>query len=497
MLYRPAQGHLWDTWIFRHPRDGRYHLFYLGRQSLARGTEWVDHAVSEDLLHWDLVERFDPLGGFIGTGMVFQDGDLIRMSLTDMTVEPHVIRFFTARDQDGLRDWHIEAGKVLSLPTGSANYYGPGSALPKLLPDFRDAHIVPRGDGLHAFIAASRPDTPVGGMGCVAHAVSSDLSTWKFLSPVTEPAGLYQMEVPDHCEINGWHYLFVSDVARGIRYDDEMRSRSGGTFYLMSRRFEGPYRLPANGLLLGGESCASLGPSVYVGRALAHEDGHLMYHHHFDGALGLPKRIVQDAAGRLQLAAWEKGIAALRQGPWDPGSTLTPLGRGPRLAGTWEQAEEAVRGRCERGNHYALWGPAPDDLELAADLAISTAGKAGFILRFSPDGQVGLVAAVDRARGTVGVERIESKSVWHPLANCCPLDEVRLPIGERVRLRVLVRAQYVEVYLDDRWLLASHWAQDMPSGSCGLFVADGHATFTNREAHVLRPLLASELRPYG
>ena len=102
---------------------------------------------------------------------------------------------------------------------------------------------------------------------------------------------------------------------------------------------------------------------------------------------------------------------------------------------------------------------------------------------------------VDRTRGTVGVERIESTSVWHPLANCCPLDEVRLPIGERVRLRVLVRAQYVEVYLDDRWLLASHFAEDMPSGSCGLFVADGHATFTNREAHVLRPLLASELKP--
>lgn len=495
MLYRPARGHLWDTWIFKHPRDGRYHLFYLGRQSLARGTEWVDHAVSEDLVHWNLVERFDPLGGFIGTGMVFQDGDTIRMSLTDMTVQPNVIRFLTARDQDGLRDWQVEAGKVISLPPGDSRYYGPGDLLPKRAPDFRDAHIVPRGDGFHALIAASRPDTPVGGMGCVAHAVSHDLSTWKFSSPVTEPAGLYQMEVPDHHEINGWHYLFVSDVARGIRYDDEMRSRSGGTFYLMSRRFEGPYRLPANGLLLGGQSCAGVGPSVYVGRALAHEGGHLMYHHHFDGALGLPKRIVQDAAGTLQLAAWEKGIAALRQGPWDPGSTLTPLSRGPRLAGIWEQSEEAIRGRCERGNHYALWASAPDDLELACDITLSTTGKAGLVVRFSPNEQAGLLVAVDRARGSVSVERIESQSIWHPLANCSPLEEVRLPIGARVRLRVLVRSQYLEVYLDGRWLLVGHFAADLPSGAWGLFVADGHADFTNREAHILRPLLDSELAP--
>ena len=80
------------------------------------------------------------------------------------------------------------------------------------------------------------------------------------------------------------------------------------------------------------------------------------------------------------------------------------------------------------------------------------------------------------------------------LASCSPQDEVRCPVGDKVRVRVHARAQYVEVYLDDRWLFAGSFGNDLRWRACGLFIADGSAAFSNIEAFSLRPRIPSEQR---
>ncbi|HPX22191.1 MAG TPA: hypothetical protein PLA66_05020, partial [Mesotoga sp.] len=49
MLFVPSHNSLWDTWLFE--ENGLYHLFHLLRKKGSR-SHAINHAVSEDLLHW-------------------------------------------------------------------------------------------------------------------------------------------------------------------------------------------------------------------------------------------------------------------------------------------------------------------------------------------------------------------------------------------------------------------------------------------------------------
>ena len=260
------------------------------------------------------------------------------------------------------------------------------------------------------------------------------------------------------------------------------RKNAGGTFYLMADKFEGPYRVPEEPLLLGwGRDRLD----NYVGRVVTFRGELLLYHHTCGGPLkddpsiawqpgvggpvawGSPKSVQQRAGGTLWLKYW-------------PG--MDQLERRVLFDGPPPSAE---------GEGRFSWLPErPEDLSIR--------------IRFRLDGKTSRVGAAwrwDEKRGGAawlqsgeeGVKVLigEVHAGGEAIPELKPDDEIRLGsvgAGDH-ELRVLVRGHRAEVYLDERWLFATPTPGSRQSGQTGVFASGGAAVQNARVAELspLRP----------
>lgn len=494
MLYRPPDGKLWDTTLFRHGE--RFHLLHL------RGGDGLGHAVSDDLIHWTprgLVDVTGPkgawnegIGPWTGT-VVHHDG---RYALLTGGLGPDGIAGYGLLVSDDLETWTDPAGQAVLQPDG-ALYARTPCPLHEMHAAWRDPCVVRDEDGVfHAFLCARTPEWSADDTGAVvAHAVSEDLRHWDLRPPIAQLGDrVLFAEVPDVFRMGRWWYLLILDHGwGGTRLGTPAREEQAGTFYLRSPRLTGPYEWPDEPLLIGTDG-DRIGP--WAARTLAVGGERWLYFHHAGAApaLGLPKRVAQTPDGGLTLRH-----LPLLQAVHRPVELRDddPAGRAkPFDLGTWRRDGAGSAGSAG-ATGTAL--PIADDLadgELTVRIRNRSAARGGAAIRVTGrpgDGlfdqpQRGLVVWLDFERGRLVAERL----AWVPgfgwgapvLAQMGhrPEPTVRQQVacdlteGPR-HLRVSFRDAFCEVYLDETWMLTLDASDHARAGAVELVVERGQARF--------------------
>lgn len=484
MLYRPheAKSLLWDTWIFYHA--GVYHLYHLVRDD---GKAWdrLGHATSTNLLYWEPQPDI-PIqssgqwdGGPTLTGMVIPFAG--RFAMTYGSVVEGVERIGVMFSED-LYTWEKCPGNPVLLPGAPYEDDPAGMALPSVA--WRDAFVqwLPDQAIYEALVCARVREGETMQRGAVARARSKDLTHWKRISPLAAPMAWQDMEVPERFQLGERHYLiFSTSSTKGADLFTPHRSRSSGTFYMVSNDRDGGYAIPADPLLLGtGEGTWD----CYVGRYLNAQGTPLIYHHHCGPrpALACPKQIRAAADGTLSLAYWP-GLDALKGAliPLDLVAN-TPIKTGAVAHGSWEPAGSGLVGRCGHGPTSTLLDARGGNLHFHCTVDIGSAQRAGVILRYQAESDTGVGIAMDRHAGGLVIGRLQR--LHSGVVKIHPRDVYRMPIsaGSRLALRILAGEEFFDVYVDDRLIFSSVLATEPRFGRIGLLVDTGEATFGSIEA---------------
>jgi beta-fructofuranosidase len=207
---------IWDSWI---ADDGElYHLFFLqAPRSLVdpgkrhtRAT--IGHATSADLHNWQyrgdallpVASGWDDLALWTGSVVRGDDG-IWRMYYTALSTAGHGIL-----DQ---RIGMVESGdlyvwrRVIDKPIIEVDprWYQTLAVDNEASETWRDPFVFrdPDGDGWHMLIAGRAVGAARYDDGVLGHARSADMVTWEVMSPISEPAGFGQIEVPQVRLIEG------------------------------------------------------------------------------------------------------------------------------------------------------------------------------------------------------------------------------------------------------------------------------------------------------
>ena len=501
MIYRPiASRSLWDTWIL--PHQGEYHLFHLESQQ----DVWshVGHAVSNDLIHW---QTHDSIA--VRNSQPHWNSDV---TLTGMVV-PHDNRFFMfvgsivdnvqvigLHISDDLEHWEPYPDNPVIRPAGPHYLSDPSKAAPFALVDWRDPNITYNNkDGYyHAILCAHLPQWDDQHSGAtVGHLRSKDLINWQHLPPIASMPQFYNTEVPDIFELKGTYYLlFQSHSIGGLRLNTPMRNDTAGVYYMSGPTYQGPFELHNDYHLFGSGNGKMEG---YSGRSLPYRGHHVFYHHchvkdPYRPAFGAPKLIRADSDSSLYLEYMpllEKLETSVVLDSINNIKTPAPSKENP---GKWKINNDKIVGETVVTSSALMISEDISDLHLQCNINISTANRAGIIIRASRDNNTMQSTAVaiwldyERQEMKIGIAAYQPFVGWgHNIAyvmgnstSSYIHDTCRLTI-ERLKnyhLRCFARDEHFEVYLDNRWLFTSVLSEAAKMGSVNLIVERGQAEFS-------------------
>lgn len=502
---------VWDSWLFREGDD--YHLFYLQGP---RDDRHIGRAVSQDLLHWQRLPWIDSVGKgdawdrkITHTGWTVKIGDhyacLYGSSGTGRQLNGVMF-------SDDLLHWQKYPGNPVLVSTPP--HYG-GT-------DWRDptAYFDADEDLWHGYIcaqtAAAKPASPKlptitdktlpRNTPCIGHFTSKDLIHWEYLPPVYESADFFDLEVPDYFTQGGWHYFLFSSAR--TRRDTPSRRNASGTFYVMSRHRDGPYRLPPDPLILGSGNGRL---DNYVGRVLPNGDGHLLYHHTVGGTVvwGTVKQIKQNEDGTLRLEYWP-GLDGLETEVLFNSQAATEVS-GIKLNGNWHWEQGALLGQtnAQAGNLHGKTQPPKQaesrnssrppslcqlpvevsDMIFTCRLESTPNAQAGLFCRF--DGRQGIAITIDRSEETVQVAefRHEKDRLTQKVLDT----RYKAPLAKGPdELRILTRDHRIEVYLNNQWMFGITMANTFHGSGAGAIVVNGQAHFTNLRIAQIEPLIPTD-----
>ena len=516
MLFRPARPWLmWDSWLFEW--QGTFHLFYAERHQETR-RERIAHLVSADLVRWQPRPSIPVQGkagewdhgaiGGIKTGMVVHHAGQFYMLIGATHKDIDLVGVHTSSDLD---NWTPYPGNPVMGPQGP--HYLARSTPPLFgRVDWRDPAITFRQDTgtYHAVLCARAPVWGHESTGAVvAHVRSEDLIHWEHLPPIDAPTGqFYGTEVPEIFELDGRHYLLFAASSRvGIQLNTATREQVLGTVYMIGERFEGPYALPADYLLIGSGYHKS---TAWCGRTIPYQDGRLLYHHiqADPPTFGAPKRIRTDEDGRLYLQYMpvleelETGVLCQPPGP-------TPCFEVEDF-GDWRRQEDRLVGKAAVMRSTCRIARDVADLHLTCRIWSNSCAQAGLILRSAERRAVLIALNFERQRLEIGIGRETGvgKFRYHWLAGWGTdvdpdpgdgptnkphpdhKDDYRCSLahGRPYPLRCFARDEHFEVYLDDRWVFTAVFDEAAKSGDVELFVERGEASFSDLRLANIEPL---------
>lgn len=278
MALRLADRWVWDLWTVED--DGVVHMFFLAApRSLphADHRHWharVGHATSTDLRSWTVHDDAlapGPSGtwddGSTWTGSVARDGDRWVMLYTGTTTaDDRLVQRIGLATSADLHRWTKHDGPVLEADPRLYETIDQGDWFDQA---WRDPWLHRADDGRwHVLLTARVRDGDPLGRGVIGHAVSDDLLTWEVLPPVSRPAGMGQMEVPQLVRAGErWAIVFCSDEPTQTAAARE-RLGGTGTFHLVADHPFGPYDASDVRVLDAGGD-----PTTYAGRIHEHADG--------------------------------------------------------------------------------------------------------------------------------------------------------------------------------------------------------------------------------
>jgi len=528
MIYRPTEpSSLWDSCLFEW--QGTFHLYHL--QSVHGLWDQIGHAVSDDLLHWTPRPAINVAGQpgqwnqgpMILTGMVVPHEGLFYLFAGGRRTGCQVMGVFTSDDLD---TWHPHPNNPV-LCSNSPHYLdAPTPLCPEV--DWRDPCIAFRPDDghYHALLCARGPRITHADSGAmIAHVRSTDLIHWEHLPPIETPTGcFYDTEVPDLFTLDGRYYLlFSTATSGGFQINTACRENVTGTFYMVSDSPDGPFTLPDDCLLAGaGEGRMT----SYCGRTIAYQGGRLFYHHinrggnvqaqgSEQGDRELPYHI--NLGGNVQTSrhtwASPKMVRARGDGNvyleympllekletrtlCDPTAVLPCFQ--PDLYGQWDRNDAAIVGECSARTSSCTVHENVSDFHLSCRIRSSGTARPGILLR-AADGEAALVTLnFDRQRLEIGSCNNDRSGWGLAMADVLATNGTSYLYQDLCRrelrddteylLRIFVRDEHFEVYLDDRWAFTTVITSAPKAGSVALAVARGQATFTDLRLAAIEPL---------
>ena len=212
--FRPDGALVGDVSFFS--RDGECHLFYLSKRNddpPRLPHNQLDHAVSTDLLHWELLPpallpgepgTADATG--IGGCTIVPDRGIYHMFYAGTVNEV----IYHARSTD-LTRWHKDS-PLRPLVVPDPRWYTPHTAPPEEGRAWRDPFLFrdPAGDRHWLLVTARLGEGAPTERGCIGLAVSEDLEHWEVKPPLYAP---HICNAPEVCELfamDGRYYLFFS-----------------------------------------------------------------------------------------------------------------------------------------------------------------------------------------------------------------------------------------------------------------------------------------------
>lgn len=517
MLYRPAAARLWDTWLVHD--KGLWHLFHI-RISAGHNGLWngISVATSPDLVHFTeagpVLEKVAE-SNWLGTGSVTRVGDRWVMNFSEeQTGEPkaQVIRFAESRDLT--RGWtRIPGVQSEADPRWYESVHAP-IAEPSPRWDSISATEVPGRSGgrFVGFLTANAVHAKRGASGTVGMCESDDAVHWRALPPPLAPGLFTNCEVVEHCAFGDRHYLvFCTNTGAGIRHDPLALGGSGGTHFVVGDAVEGPYRLPPGDSMLQGTRQDDNVFALIVGRPVPDGDGGWLYSHHWaspndapSGWWGPMKRLVERRAWQLGLDWWP-GNERLKGEVLGRGvarGTLVPMKPFFQVpVAAWEERDGEAVVRDDGGCAAADWllpgldntatTESPGDLrdgriwECGVRLDDGAALGLWFGTTPMPGLKQGPAAGMGPQPGdwrlavllNAQAQRLEfvrlMRSLGPSLVVQRHLGGVPWPVARGVthRLRVLVRRECIEAYVDDHYAHGVVIAEGFDTSRCG-FVTD-------------------------
>jgi sucrose-6-phosphate hydrolase SacC (GH32 family) len=368
---------------------------------------------------------------------------------------------------------------------------------------WRDPFVVRDESGeYHAYLCArSGPWTPDRTGACVAHATSRDLVTWTHRQPIFETDRVKYLEVPGLIELDGRHYLYFLDHGwGGLRIHTPSREDTAGTYYVVGDSAEGPFHWPDDPLLVGGGQDRQ---GAWAARTLAHNGGHMLFHHITArrSSLAIPKQVRARDDGSLYL----EYLPVIDHLEKDPKLTHDDLARRGALtpraedSGRWHTTAGGILGECGIAGASLMVSADQQDTHAQVTVRAMSAARASIVLRSDEGSQTGVVVTLDFERQHVELELLHLlpwEGWGHPAAdivfggNHRDGDKVRraLRLETDYRLRCIVRAEFIEVYLDDESLFSRAIASAARSGAIELAVERGAARFSELRVAPLAPL---------
>ncbi len=477
MIYRPGKNRfLWDTWLF--PWKDEYHLFFL--ESLQRNGEWVNigHTVSNDLVHWQDMPSIKVPKGPPGcwdenptlTGMVVHHDGIFWMFYGARSSGVQRIGLMRSNN---LLDWvAFEDNPVLQADgrfyRSSPDRYGNHVS-------WRDPCVNWRKDwqAYEALICADTVNWDETNCGaCIARCRSKDLIHWEHLPPAAQIGdSIIEAEVPDYFELEGRHYiLFSSQSGFGRRLDTPTRKRTTGVYYLICESRDGEYSLTEEFLLIGAGNDRK---DAYVGRTIEYGNRRLLYHHMYGDrpTWSSPKLIGASSEGDLFLEYWS-GIEALETNVIREGFEGDLLVSHEPGTGRWIKENCSLIGYSPMRNTSVYLSGEINDFHLTCNVTLSQTSRLGIILR-KDSAQVdetkrGIVLSLNAVDGVVEWGRLAYSDIIYLE------DEVKLslPVDTVIHIRIIVRNEHVELYLNDRWVFSAH-VEDLPKKGLLGFTLDG------------------------
>jgi len=486
VLFVPSHNSLWDTWLFE--ENGLYHLFHLLRKKGSR-SHAINHAVSEDLLHWKeaglALER-----GYKGE---WDDGPLMTGTLckNDGTYymfygakRDAVQRIGIAISED-LLAWRKIPRHVLE-PQGE--WYETSvvdSSISSVA--WRDPCIVRTDEGdFHMFFCARSRTGNWAGRGAIGHAISRDLIEWNILPPIYVSDKYGFLETPDVFEINGrWFLIFSCGQWHSTRTSD-FEYAASGIRYLVGESLTGPFHEPSESSLLGSGD-GMLGS--YVGRTLplrGEHESRLFYHHNvfpekitnfksLTGSFSSPK-ILKLCGDYLSLQKYDDFDRKIF-----PNSSRL---KREHLAARYPESEDTG----------VQWIPRDMSIE-----ALSSAGIAGvWFDKPIEDGAIRVDIRLKRGNGGIlfgfeeynkgfGIilnyykQRVELQHVFRAefglSTGMIQYRPLRLSFFKEYRIELIIVSPFVELYVDN-FLILSQPVEGNVAGRPGLLIEGGLGIFS-------------------
>lgn len=273
---------VWDFWFAIAGDD--IHVFYLQADRALKEDHlrhWhvsIGHAVSQDLVHWDVLEdalKPSEYDGFSNepfdhyttwTGSIIQHHGLWYMFYTGgkKSEKALVQRIGLATSRD-LLTWekHPDNPLIEADPTWyellDLNVWHDQA--------WRDPFVFldPATETFHAFITARAKSGVPDARGVIGHATSSDLLRWEVQAPVPVPDLFGYYEVPQLIQTNGRFYLIFSCpyayYSKKHQHNFEPQT-APAIHYLIADQLTGPYTYG------GGLKISTFGETLYSGKLI-------------------------------------------------------------------------------------------------------------------------------------------------------------------------------------------------------------------------------------